>query len=236
MVSRRETEGALLLATERYVRKDFRGSSHRILAAWVRELPAGTRIVELGVAAGHLAALVDRHDLEWLALEADIGHLPELRRRFSGAAVVDVQGLTRLPRGHDAVIMADVLDHLVNPEHILLMAHDALPTGGRLLVSVPNVAHLYVRLQLLLGRFPYAERGILDRTHRVFFTRRSTRELLARCDFAVERETVSTVPLPLAFPGWPGWLLETSGRLLEAATRVLPKLLGYQFIVAARRV
>jgi 2-polyprenyl-3-methyl-5-hydroxy-6-metoxy-1,4-benzoquinol methylase len=229
-------EEPLLLATERYVRKDFRGSSHRILAEWVRALAPGTRIVELGVAAGHLASLVDRKDLDWLALEADVGHLPELRRRFSGAAIVDVQGLTRLPRDHDVMIMADVLDHLINPEHILRMAHDALRPGGRLLVSVPNVAHLYVRMVLLFGRFPYAERGILDRTHRVFFTRHSTRRLLARCGFAVERETVSTVPLPLAFPRWPAWLLESSGWLLEAVTRVLPKLLGYQFIVSARRV
>ena len=229
-------EEPLLLATERYVRKDFRGSSHRILAGWVRALPPGTRIVELGVAAGHLASLVDRDDLDWLALEADVGHLPELRRRFSGAAIVDVQGLTRLPGDHDVMIMADVLDHLINPEHILRMAHDALRPGGRLLVSVPNVAHLYVRLVLLFGRFPYAERGILDRTHRVFFTRRSTRELLARCGFAIERETVSTVPLPLAFPRWPKWLLEASGWLLEAVTRVFPKLLGFQLIVSARRV
>jgi 2-polyprenyl-3-methyl-5-hydroxy-6-metoxy-1,4-benzoquinol methylase len=228
-------EEPLLAATERYVRKDFRGSSHRILAGWVRELPAGTRIVELGVAAGHLAAIVDRRDVEWLALEADPGHIGELHSRFSGAAIIDVQGLTRLPHGHDVMIMADVLDHLINPEHILHMAHDALPPGGRLLVSVPNVAHLYVRLVLLFGRFPYAERGILDRTHRVFFTRRSTRELLARCGFAIERETVSTVPLPLAFPRWPRWLLETSGRLLEVVTHVFPKLLGFQFVISARR-
>ena len=229
------SEEPLLLATERYVRKDFLGSSHRILAAWVRALPAGTRIVELGVAAGHLASLVDRKDLRWLALEADSGHLGSLHRRFDGAAIVDVQGLTRLPRGHDVIIMADVLDHLINPEHILRMAHDALVPGGRLLVSVPNVAHIYVRLVLLCGRFPYAERGILDRTHRVFFTRRSTRRLLARNGFVIERETVSTVPLPLAFPRWPGWLLDSSGWLLERVTRVLPKLLGYQFIIGARR-
>jgi hypothetical protein len=116
------------------------------------------------------------------------------------------------------------------------MAHEALAPGGRLMVSVPNVAHLYVRLVLLFGRFPYAERDILDRTHRVFFTRDSTRGLLARCGFAIERETVSTVPLPLAFPRWPSWLLEASGRALEGVTRGFPKLLGYQFVVAARKV
>jgi len=222
-------------AAERYVRKDFPGSSHRILAAWVRQLPASAKVVEVGVAAGHLAALTGRPDLEWLALEADMSHMKELRGRFHAAAIVDVEQLVRLPRGADVVIAADVLDHLMTPEHVLAMAHDALVSGGRLLISVPNIAHLYVRLVLLLGRFPYADRGILDRTHRVFFTRRSTREMLARSGFTIERETVSTVPLPLAFPRWPQWLLRAAGWLLEPVTRLFPTLLGYQFIVSARK-
>ncbi|MBZ5671576.1 MAG: hypothetical protein LAO04_17845, partial [Acidobacteriia bacterium] len=42
--------------------------------------------------------------------------------------------------------------------------------GGTVIVSVPNVAHLWVRLSLLAGRFDYADRGILDRSHLRFFT------------------------------------------------------------------
>ena len=223
-------------APERYVLKDFRGSSHRILAGWLRELPPRTRLIEIGAATGHLAILVSRADLEWLALESEISYLGELRRRFSGAAIVDVDGLSRLPRGYDVMIAADVLEHLLSPERTLRMVHAALHPGGRLLMSVPNVAHVYVRLALLFGRFPYADRGILDRTHRVFFSRHSTRELVARCGFRIEREAVTTVPLPLAFPHWPPWMLRSGGWLLEKVTQALPELFGYQFLVSARRL
>ena len=57
-------------------------------------------------------------------------------------------------------------------------------------MSVPNVAHLWVRLSLLLGRFDYADRGILDRTHLRFFTRRTFLAMLTEAGLAVvERRT-----------------------------------------------
>ncbi len=235
-VARNVHAASLPPTPERYVLKDFRGSSHRILAGWLRELPPGTRIIELGAATGHLSALVSRADVEWLALESEINYLGDLRRRFSGAAIVDVDRLSRLPRGYDVLIAADVLEHLVSPEGTLRMVREALPPGGRLLVSVPNVAHLYVRLALLFGRFPYADRGILDRTHRVFFSRQSIRAMLTACLFRIEREAVTTVPLPLAFPGWPAWMLRSGGWLLERVTQMFPELFGYQFVVSARRL
>ena len=56
-------------SSELYVLKDFRGSSHRILAGWARGLPAGTRLLELGCGAGHVCRLTDRRDLVWHGLE-----------------------------------------------------------------------------------------------------------------------------------------------------------------------
>jgi hypothetical protein len=47
------------------------------------------------------------------------------------------------------------------------------------LISVPNVANLWVRLNLLFGRFEYQDRGILDRSHLRFYTKRC---LLKRTD------------------------------------------------------
>jgi hypothetical protein len=100
---------------------------------------------------------------------------------------------------------------------------------------VPNVANLYVRLNLLFGRFPYADRGILDRTHKTFFTVRSLLDMARAAGFQVERWTVSTIPLRLAWPSLPRPLLAAAELLLERATRLLPRLLGYQVLVVARR-
>jgi len=222
-------------STERYVLKDFRGSSHRILAAWIGRLPAGARVLELGPGAAHVARLVRRPDLRWKGLEGAVDCLPALVGVLSGGAIVDLETIPQLPRNYDAVLAADTLEHLSDPGRMLELIHAALAPGSPVFLSVPNIANLYVRLNLLFGRYPHADRGLLDRTHRVLFTRRFLRSLLASAGFDIEREAVSTIPLPLAFPRLPSSLLAALSMALEGVTRLLPKLLGYQLLVVARR-
>ncbi|MDP9122140.1 MAG: class I SAM-dependent methyltransferase [Acidobacteriota bacterium] len=201
----------------------------------MRELPPDARVLELGPGAAHVARLVRRPDLRWQGLEASVDCLPALVGILAGGAIVDLESIPQLPRGYQAVLAADTLEHLSDPGRMLGLIHQALPRGAPLLLSVPNIANLYVRLNLLAGRFPYADRGLLDRSHRVFFTRRFLRDLLHGAGFQIERETVSTIPLPLALPHLPPPLLSALSALLGTSTRLLPTLLGYQLLVLARR-
>jgi SAM-dependent methyltransferase len=182
-----------------------------------------------------VALLVRRRDLTWIGLEGSLDCLPGMHQALSGGAIVDLESLPRLPCGFSAVLAGDTLEHLNAPEKMLQMIREALPPGGRLLVSVPNVANLHVRLNLLCGRFPYADRGILDRTHRFFFTAKSLRAMVREAGFRIERSAVSTIPLPLAWPRLPAALLSALSFACEIATRALPSLLGYQLLLAARR-
>jgi hypothetical protein len=111
-----------------------------------------------------------------------------------------------------------------------------LAPGGEVIVSVPNVAHLWMRLSLAAGRFDYAERGILDRTHLRFFTQRSLRALLAGAGLRVVRATATPVPLYQVVPErLHGQTLAAVHGVSAAVARALPRLLGYQFVVLARR-
>jgi len=196
---------------------------------------SGSRLLELGPFSSHIAQLAGRPGLSWVGLEGALVCLPALLRWLSGAVIVDLETLSRLPRGYDAILAADTLEHLLDPEKMMAMIHQALPPGGLFLISVPNVANLWVRLALLFGRFPYADRGILDRTHRVFFTRASLDRALTRAGFAIERRAVSTLPLPLILPRLPHPLLVPLLVGLRGLTRLFPTLLGYQLLAAARR-
>ena len=77
----------------------------------------------------------------------------------------------------DVVVLGDVLEHLRDPLDSLRQAVRKLKPSGYVVTSLPNVAHGDVRLSLLLGRFRYADKGLLDRTHVRFFTAESSRQL-----------------------------------------------------------
>jgi hypothetical protein len=105
-----------------------------------------------------------------------------------------------------------------------------------LLVSLPNVANITIRLGLLVGRFDYAERGILDKGHLRFFTQRTARRLLEENGYEVIDQKISVMPVELAWgisPQRP--LMRGLTRLLAGLTKLMPGLLGYQFIFVARR-
>jgi hypothetical protein len=178
---------------------------------------------------------VRRADLRWQGLDSSVDCLPAITGILSGGAIVDLESIPQLPRRFDAVLAADTLEHLSDPARMLRLIHAALPAAAPLVLSVPNIANIYVRLNLLIGRFPYADRGLLDRTHRVFFTRSQLRAMLREAGFTVEREAVSTIPLPLVWPRLPRRVLAAAGAVLGALTRAMPALLGYQLLAVARR-
>ncbi len=138
-------------------------------------------------------------------------------------------------RGYDAVVLGDVLEHMPAPERALHRLVQLQPPGCLFILSVPNVANLWVRWQLLMGRFDYAERGILDRTHLRFFTRKTLTALIKEAGLDILSIQATPVPLELIS----SFFLTTGGRVIHAAlarlTDLLPTLLGYQFIVKAKR-
>src|SRR5262249_30095248 len=85
----------------------------------------------------------------------------------------------------DVIVAADVLEHLKDPVSVLRALKNLLKSDGYVVASLPNVAHLSVRLALLSGRFPYGETGLLDSAHLRFFTRESVDELFDKAGFAI---------------------------------------------------
>lgn len=70
----------------------------------------------------------------------------------------------------DYILYCDVLEHLNDPLTILKNTGKYLKPEGKVLASIPNVMHYSVIRNLLNGFWTYQDSGILDRTHRRFFT------------------------------------------------------------------
>ncbi len=91
----------------------------------------------------------------------------------------------------DYIIFGDVLEHLHDPKGVLEYCQTLLGEHGKILASVPNLMHWSVMRVLLNGFFPYADFGLLDRTHIHFFTYYEMVQMFEEAGYAVEQVEVS---------------------------------------------
>jgi hypothetical protein len=75
-------------------------------------------------------------------------------------------------------VASELVEHVDDPWSLLAALRDLAAPGGRLVISIPNVANASVIGDLLRGRFDYAYIGLLCAGHLRFFTRKSIEELL----------------------------------------------------------
>lgn len=218
-----------------YTFKDFEGSSHRILISLIRRYAKrGGVLLDLGAAGGELGAAVRDHFRRTLGFEYQTDCLCDLRGRFDQALITDLETVKRLPSSADAIVLADVLEHLRDAPAILRLVRTSLAPGGFLFVSVPNIANITVRVGLMFGVFEYRERGILDNTHLRFYTLRTIRREIENSGFRVVAVSGSSVPLRLIVGRFtPEPLLRLGESVLTAITRLWKSLFAYQIIIVA---
>ncbi len=153
----------------------------------------GRRVLDVGSGPGIVSgALVHLADKDVTCLDLAEHHLEEAARR--GAQRTVQSDLRRrdwaadlVGERFDAIILADVLEHLVDPSEILrdIRTQGLLDADGSLVISIPNSSHASILASLTAGDFPYRPTGLLDETHLRFFTLRSIRRLLEANGFGI---------------------------------------------------
>jgi 2-polyprenyl-3-methyl-5-hydroxy-6-metoxy-1,4-benzoquinol methylase len=196
-------------------------------------------VLDIGAGEGFFAAKLAAHGNKITGVDNRL--IPAENSPFERYFTADLeQGIAPVVRQlegkrFDRVLLLDVLEHLRNPEQILRQSHEVLKREGLLIVSVPNIANIYIRLTLLLGRFEYSERGLLDKTHLRFFTRKTSRKLLESNGYSIVEEQQTVIPLELVL-GWSpdNLVMKALNRLLAGFTWLFPGLFGYQIMFVAR--
>ncbi|MGH9027991.1 MAG: class I SAM-dependent methyltransferase, partial [Acidimicrobiia bacterium] len=227
--------GELAFSSDPYELKEGEVSSHRRLTDWLADRGPG-RVLDLGCSDGSLAMVLRGSGHEVTAV--DYEEQPGVTGRVDRFVQADLDGgiPDEVGGGYDVILAADVLEHVREPEVILADARDRLVPGGSIIVSVPNFAHWYPRLRVALGRFDYDRRGILDRGHVRFFTRRSFERLARNVGFRVRRREVTGLPIEVTDRGGRGdstalgSLVPLIRRIDRFGLAVWPSLFAYQYL------
>jgi len=196
-------------------------------------------VLDVGCAHGYLGEVLRARGCRVVGVERDPEDAARARAHCEQVVVRDVEEpdwieeLNR--RRFDVIVFADVLEHLRDPARVLRETLELLaPDTGFIVASIPNVAHVSVRLELLLGSFRRETLGILDATHLHFFTRDSLEEFLASCGIAAESWDCTTNEIAdhvvadyLQRAGLP-YTRELRERFAQ------PDAQAYQFVIKAR--
>ena len=79
----------------------------------------------------------------------------------------------------DYILFGDILEHLYDPWYVLSELKSKLKDNGRIIISLPNIGHIELFIQVFMnGTWPRNDRGIFDKTHIRWFTRKDVFSLL----------------------------------------------------------
>lgn len=205
----------------------------------IKRIPRYAQVLELGCGDGGMSRLMrEQCDAHIIGIDQNPDIVWQAQRYCDYVFTEDLDDPHSLDalegEKFDVITLVDVLEHLQYPEDLLMRLKPLLLDEGQILISIPNIAHASMRLELLNGHFDYEKAGILDTTHLKFFTLESIQGLLADIGYMTDEVDYTWHDLPDEVIAQ---YLQSAG--LEPSPQALakfhePEAIAYQFIIAAR--
>ncbi|MBI2565128.1 class I SAM-dependent methyltransferase [Candidatus Woesearchaeota archaeon] len=138
--------------------------------AVLRNIPSEAVILDVGCGSGYLSNLLKHKKNIVYGVDFSEEAVKYALQRIDYAKIMDVE-TDALPfnKKFDVIIFADILEHLKHPEQVIKKFLDYLKPGGKIIISLPNIANWTIRIKLFFGVFNRTEPGILDKTHLHFY-------------------------------------------------------------------
>lgn len=167
---------------------NYFGRSNPFLLAQIRGTPSA--VLDIGCGEGLLGEDIKRafkcrvEGIEYVAQAAQKARSRLDRVMAGNIEEMDLSSFLD-EKCFDYIIFGDVLEHLIDPWKILHRVRPYLKDDGVILTSIPNVGHISILLNLLGGRWPYEDAGLLDKTHLRFFTAKEIPSLFQSSGYRV---------------------------------------------------
>ena len=218
---------------EEYTFKRSPFSSHKQI---LNAIEPHSKVLDLGCSQGMLAGKLAQKGC-WVggvdSLSPDRVDLPY--DRYLQGDLDDPNLQIPFGREFDVVILADVIEHLRSRQSLMQLVRRHLTAQGKLIISTGNLAIWFYRTSLLLGRFEYGARGILDDTHVRLYTKATFERLLQQSGFEIVQRQTTSLPFEIIFQSSSNnAIVHFLDRQYHRLTRLWPEMFAYQFILHAR--
>lgn len=145
--------------------------------------PASKKILDVGCGAGVLASeLKKTNGAEVWGIEIVESAARKAAEKIDKVLIGNAEEeIHNLPDNYfDLIVLADFIEHLVDPWTMLSNCVAKLTEYGDIIISVPNITHWSVIKLMLNSEFEYSRFGLLDKTHLRFFSRNSAERMILK--------------------------------------------------------
>ena len=146
------------------------------------------RVLDVGCGTGLFGKILKENGAkEVVGIEINKEAAKIAKNRLDRVIIGDIEEIN-LPFNKeyfDYMVYADILEHLIDPWSVLKEHYKFLNKDGQIIVSIPNIRHVFIFKNLFLGDWPYTNRGILDKTHLRFFTLKTGKKLIESRNYKI---------------------------------------------------
>ncbi len=199
----------------------------------VRIIPYNKCVLDIRCGYGALLPFLVEKNCQVIGLDT----LPcdKIDKRFFHYIRCDLENISEIPypeNTFDVVILADVLEHIKNPQKLLSEVRRVIKPDGIVIASTGNIALFLYRILLLFGLFPYSKKGILDETHVHLYTFKTFCQLMRQAGFKIIKVVSTPIPFELILGNKLGGMLTY---LYYPLTKLRKTLFAYQFILVCQK-
>ncbi len=199
------------------------------------------RILDVGCGAGTLGEiLLKRGATTVVGIEQDSKAAQRARLRLTEVIEgnVETMDFSFFPKSFDAIICADILEHLIDPWAVLERLTALLGSKGRLIASIPNSRYLALLHLLVDGHWTYQSSGLLDRGHLRFFTLNEIKKMFAKAGLSITALHGNMGPLYAEFKDKPSKQDIRFGRLhiRGLSAEEYDEFFIFQYLIQAQRI
>lgn len=153
------------------------------------------RVLELGAGGGDTLLEIKRQNLAKEVVGIELMDIPNSNQSNPSIDKFLISNIETDPipfanSYFDAILIGDVLEHLVNPWQSIEKLSKYLKRNGIFIVSIPNIRFISSFTKIFIkGDFGYEAQGLFDKTHLRFFCKKNIKQMFSTDSLKVDSIT-----------------------------------------------